>query len=75
MEREVTHPTDLLEAIRTGNNRCIKTTFWVYKVDDNFSSHKQLINILSVNHLYSSPQSPIISNKLFDFVHTTSISS
>src|SRR3712207_8560901 len=26
-------------------------------------------------HLYSSPQSPIISNKLFDFVHTASIAS
>jgi hypothetical protein len=26
-------------------------------------------------HLYSSPQSPIILNKLFDFVQTSSISS
>jgi hypothetical protein len=25
------------------------------------------------NHLYSSPQSPIISNKSFDFLYTSSI--
>ena len=36
---------------------------------------KILTQCNSVIHLYSSPQSPIISNKLFDFVHTESISS
>ena len=47
------------------------------KFNDNILSQptRFIIKFSLRNHdLYSSPQSPIVSNKLFDFLHTVSIS-